>query len=80
MNLCARLLSVMLAAVAMPAAGAFAQIATNAPPVVAGAKPVTVEHIKVHAPSIEGNLGGESADRDVIVVLQPGNAAEAKQR
>jgi enterochelin esterase-like enzyme len=80
MNLCARLLSVTLAVVAMPAAGAFAQVATNAPPVVAGAKPVTVEHIKVHAPSIDGNLGGESADRDVIVVLPPGYATAPKRR
>jgi enterochelin esterase-like enzyme len=47
------------------------QLATNVPPVVAGAPQVIVEHIKVHSPSIEGNLEGESADRDVIVYLPP---------
>jgi hypothetical protein len=36
-----------------------------------GAKPVTVEHIKVHSAAIEGNLEGEPADRDVIVFLPP---------
>jgi enterochelin esterase-like enzyme len=51
-----------------------AQVATNPPPAVSGAKPVTIEHIKVHAPSIEGNLEGESADRDVFVVLPPSYA------
>jgi hypothetical protein len=28
------------------------------PPIVAGAKQATVEHIKVHASSLEGNLEG----------------------
>lgn len=80
MNLCARLFSAMLAAAAVSATGVHAQVATNVPPVVPGAKPVVVEHIKVHAPSIEGNLGGESADRDVIVVLPPSYAAASKRR
>ena len=40
----------------MPAA---AQVETERPPVVAGAKPVTIERIKVHSPAIEGNLEGE---------------------
>jgi len=57
------------AALALPLA---AQVKTEVPPVVPGAKPVTVQHIKVHSPSIEGNLEGESADRDVIVFLPPG--------
>ena len=57
-----------------------AQVGTNAPPVVAGAKPVTIERIKVHAPSIESNLEGDSADRDVIVILPPGYAAERNRR
>lgn len=55
-------------AIALPVA---AQVQTEVPPVVPGAKPVTVERIRVHSPSIEGNLDGESADRDVIVVLPP---------
>jgi len=38
---------------------------------VPGAKPVTVEHIKIHGASLEGNLEGEAVDRDVIVFLPP---------
>jgi enterochelin esterase-like enzyme len=48
-----------------------AQVQTQVPPVIPGAKPVTVEHIQVHSPAIEGNLEGESADRDVLVFLPP---------
>ncbi len=49
----------------------FAQVQTEVPPVIPGAKPVTVERIKVHSAAIEGNLEGEPADRDVIVFLPP---------
>lgn len=74
------LTAVLLAACLMaPAAGALAQAKTNVPPMVAGAKPAAVQHIKVHAPSIEGNLGGESADREVVVVLPPGYGANPKR-
>ncbi|WP_010542700.1 alpha/beta hydrolase [Sphingomonas elodea] len=59
---------------------ATAQVQTKVPPVVAGARAVTVQRIKVHAPSIEGNLEGESADRDVIVVLPPDYATARKKR
>jgi enterochelin esterase-like enzyme len=48
-----------------------AQVKTNVPEVVPGAKPVTVEHIKIHGTSLEGNLEGEAVDRDVIVMLPP---------
>ncbi len=48
-----------------------AQVQTEVPPVIPGARPVTVERIKVHAQSLEGNLEGEPADRDVIVFLPP---------
>ena len=57
-----------------------AQVATPAPPAVAGAKPATVQKIKVHSAAIEGNLEGESADRDVFVILPPGYAANPKRR
>ena len=57
-----------------------AQATTNSPPPVAGAPTVTVEHITVHAPSIEGNLEGESADRDVLVMLPPGYASHPQRR
>lgn len=48
-----------------------AQVQTIVPPLIPGAKPATVEHIKVHSTAIEGNLEGEPADRDVIVFLPP---------
>src|SRR5689334_25313214 len=57
-----------------------AQVETIVPPVIAGAKPVNVEHIKVHSASIEGNLMGDSPDRDVIVFLPPSYAKNKKQR
>ena len=70
----------MAAALFVPGAAAVAQVATNAPPVVPGARPVPVEHIKVHSRAIEGNLGGESADRDVVVLLPPSYKASPKRR
>jgi Enterochelin esterase and related enzymes len=48
-----------------------AQAQTEVPSVVPNAKPVTVEHIKVHGKTLEGSLEGDSADRDVIVYLPP---------
>lgn len=54
------------------AAGAGAQVQTEIPAVVPSAKPVTVQSIKVHGVSLEGNLEGEAVDRDVIVFLPPG--------
>jgi enterochelin esterase-like enzyme len=66
-------------AMLLGAASAQAQVATKVPDPVAGAKPAAVEHIKVHSPAIEGNLEGESADRDVLVVLPP-SYAESRHR
>jgi enterochelin esterase-like enzyme len=57
-----------------------AQVQTEVPAVVPGAKPVTVEHIKVHGQSLEGNLGGEATDRDVIVFLPPSYSQEKQRR
>ncbi|MGA7156539.1 MAG: alpha/beta fold hydrolase [Acidobacteriaceae bacterium] len=57
-----------------------AQVQTNVPAVVQGAKPVRVEHIKIHGTSLEGNLEGEAVDRDVIVFLPPGYAKDKKRR
>ncbi len=48
-----------------------AQVQTIVPAVVPGAKPVTVEHIKIHGASLEGNLEGETVDRDAFVFLPP---------
>ena len=57
-----------------------AQVQTIVPPVVPGAKPVTVEHIKIHGTALEGNLEGDAVDRDVIVFLPPSYATEKKRR
>lgn len=40
----------------------------------------TVEHIKVHGKFLEGNLEGDSPDRDVSIYLPPGYKKDAKQR
>lgn len=60
--------------------GLAAQVQTEVPPVVPGAKPMTVEHIKVHGASLEGNLEGDAADRDVFVYLPPSYAKEKSRR
>jgi len=63
---------IMLAALLAPAAGAGAQ--TTAPS--AG----TVEKITVHGKSLEGNLEGDSPDRDVMVYLPPGYKTSPQKR
>jgi enterochelin esterase-like enzyme len=40
----------------------------------------TVERIKVHSPSIEGNLQRNTADRDVLVYLPPSYSERRRQR
>lgn len=73
----ARLFSSFVAAVIVSltlpllAGNARAQVQTEVPPVVPNAKPATVDHIKVHAASLEGNLEGDAVDRDVFVFLPP---------
>jgi enterochelin esterase-like enzyme len=57
-----------------------AQVKTEVPPVIPGAKPVAVERIKVHGASLEGNLEGNSADREVLVFLPPGYATAKGRR
>ena len=57
-----------------------AQVQTIVPPVVSGAKPVGVEHIKVHGASLEGNLEGDAVDRDVLVFLPPSYEKEKRRR
>lgn len=58
----------------------YAQVHTLVPPVIPGAKPVTVEHIKIHGKSLEGNLEGDAVDRDVIVFLPPNYTKEKHRR
>src|ERR1700728_4637379 len=57
-----------------------AQVQTNVPEAVAGAKPVTVEHIKIHGKALESNLEGDAVDRDVIVFLPPSYQQDKKRR
>uniref|UniRef100_Q022X2 Putative esterase n=1 Tax=Solibacter usitatus (strain Ellin6076) TaxID=234267 RepID=Q022X2_SOLUE len=59
---------------------AVAQVKTEVPDVVPGAKPVAVEHIKVHGASLEGNLEKDDVDREVIVFLPPGYATDKSRR
>jgi enterochelin esterase-like enzyme len=71
--------------VALLLSGAFAQAAlaqmqTEAPAMVPGAKPITLESIKVHASSVEGNLEGNAVERDVLVFLPPSYAKEQARR
>jgi S-formylglutathione hydrolase FrmB len=57
-----------------------AQVETQVPAVVSGAKPVTVEHIKVHGKALEGNLEGDAVDRDVLVFLPPSYGKDVHRR
>ena len=65
---------VVLAAVLAAAIGSLpvvAQVKTNVPDVVAGARPAIVERITIHGTALEGNLEGDAVDRDAIVFLPP---------
>lgn len=61
----------------LAASPAAAQLKIPPAPMVAG---VPVEHVKVHSPSLVGNLEGEPVDRDVIVVLPPSYAKDKARR
>ena len=69
-------LSIILALVV----SSLAQVKTEVPPPVPGAKPVAVEHIKIHGAALEGNLEGDAVDREVIVFLPPTYAVEKTRR
>ncbi len=71
-------ISTLAAFAAMPVL--LAQVKTEVPAPVAGAKPVAVERIKIHGAALEGNLEGDAVDRDVIVYLPPSYAKEKKRR
>jgi pimeloyl-ACP methyl ester carboxylesterase len=71
--------AMVLAMIAAPQSF-MAQVKTEVPAVVQGAKHVLVEHIKVHGAALEGNLEGDAVDRDVIVYLPPTYAKDTKRR
>ncbi len=78
-------LRALLAVILVIVAGAVpnpvnAQVETEHPPVVSGAKPVAIERVKVHSTAIEGNLEGNAAGRDVIVVLPPSYRGNPSRR
>lgn len=56
-----------------------AQVQTDVPAVVPGAKPVSVERIKIHGQALEGNLEGDAVDRDVFVFLPPSYTKETRR-
>ena len=57
-----------------------AQVQTDVPAAVPGAKPVSVERIKIHGKALEGNLEGDAVDRDVFVFLPPSYVKEKSRR
>lgn len=70
----------LVAVLALVASPSSAQVTTDGPPAIADAKTVTIERIKVHAPTIAGNLEGEAVDRSVLVVLPPGYGKQRSRR
>ena len=74
-----RTLVAALAVVCWPV-GAAAQVQTEVPPVVDGAKPVAVERISIDGASLEGNLEGDAVDREALVLLPPSYATETSRR
>jgi S-formylglutathione hydrolase FrmB len=73
-------LGALPAAFLVTVSAALAQVKTEVPPLVPNAKPVTVQHIKVHGPSLDGNLEGNDVNRDVIVLLPPSYTAKKSRR
>ena len=71
----------MLTIVALTAA--LVQATGQAPAATAPKPPAranAVEHIKVHGKALEGNLEGDSPDRDVTIYLPPSYAADRTRR
>ena len=60
----------------LAAQSVFAQADTKLPDPVPDALPVAVQQITVYSAAIDGNLMGESAERDVFVALPPSYEAE----
>ncbi|MFN7928098.1 MAG: alpha/beta fold hydrolase [Blastocatellia bacterium] len=67
----------LLVALSLPLA---AQVQTEVPPVEPGAKPVTVERIKIHGTTLEGNLEGNAVDREALVFLPPSYTKNKSRR
>src|SRR5688500_2391053 len=75
------LVAALVTALAAAPAGAQPSRPTpNVPTPVPGAAPVVTERVTVHGASLEGNLEGDSPDRDVIVYLPPSYARSGTRR
>jgi enterochelin esterase-like enzyme len=61
-------------------AAALAQVKTEVPPAIPGAKPVSVEHIKIHGAALEGNLERNEVDRSALIFLPPSYATDETRR
>jgi enterochelin esterase-like enzyme len=57
-----------------------AQVPTEVPPVITGAKPVSVERIKIHGAALEGNLERNEVDRNALIFLPPSYVTEKTRR
>lgn len=66
-----RVIRVTAAFAATAGSLAMAQVKTNVPDVVPGARPAIVERVKIHGAALEGNLEGDAVDRDAFVFLPP---------
>src|ERR1700678_2701255 len=74
------ILACAIATTIAPIAPLNAQVQTIVPDPVPGAKPVAVEHVKIHGAALEGNLEGEVVDRDSIVFLPPSYEKDKERR
>jgi len=78
---CSKLLSLMAISIGMSFGTRLsAQVQTDVPAIVTGAKPVAVERVRIHGAALEGNLEGDAVDRDVFVFLPPSYAKEKARR
>ncbi len=57
-----------------------AQVQTDVPAAIPGAKAVVVDHIKIHGTALENNLEKDAVDRDVLVFVPPSYAKEKHRR
>ena len=57
-----------------------AQVQTEVPPVVAGAKPASVESIRIHGTALENNRTGADVDRPALVYLPPSYGTDRTRR
>src|SRR5205809_501907 len=73
LTMCKRLVTVLGASLALTigSLAVVAQVKTNVPDVVAGARPAIVERITIHGDALEGNLEGDAVEREAIVFLPP---------